>query len=511
VTPLERVRAKLAATAPNGEWDGPAYASPLGRKAATYGDPLAFAVVYLGHHLRDADGRITLSSIHVAWAESAKRWMRVDTEPMDDRRSEVAPRESGKSTWHFLLLPMWAAAHGHKRFAAAFANTPSQAETQLASFKAELGSNVLLRADYPELCEPKTRGRGTVEADRVSLYHAQSGFVFAASGMDSANLGLKVGNTRPDLLIMDDIEPHESNYSPALAAKRLDTLQSAILPLNIRASVILVGTVTMPGSVVHQVAQYGNGSRAPELQWVAEQHIVARHFPALVTEDDGSRVSIWPEKWPTQMLLDMQHTRHYLKNYANDPRGGEGGYWTIEDLKREPADSGLVITHRLLSVDPAVTTKGTSDFTGLTVLGFSRPEGRVVVLGSWQVKLDPEKLRARVLDIVNDYDVGLLLVETNQGGDLWRGIFHHLPIPLKTVHQSASKEVRAAEALNHTQRGKVTLAEGADLAALEAQLVSFPNAPHDDMLDSFTSGVIYFMSTTKKRRSGVGATSVAYA
>jgi hypothetical protein len=42
--------------------------------------------------------------------------------------------------------------------------------------------------------------------------------------MDSSNLGLKVGDARPDLLILDDIEPHEARYSAGLKAKRLDTL-----------------------------------------------------------------------------------------------------------------------------------------------------------------------------------------------------------------------------------------------------------------------------------------------
>jgi predicted phage terminase large subunit-like protein len=508
MTALDRVRAKLAAPAPAGEWEGPAYASTLGRKAATYGDPLAFAVVYLGHHLRDTEGAITLSSIHVEWAESAKLWMRTDPAPMDDRRSEVAPRESGKSTWHFLLLPMWAAAHGHKRFAAAFANTPSQAETQLASFKAELTSNALLRADYPDLCEPKTRGRGTVEADRVSLYHARNDFVFAASGMDSANLGLKVGNTRPDLLIMDDIEPHEANYSPALAAKRLDTLRSAILPLNIRASVVLVGTVTMPGSVVHQIVQtLGKGDRE---EWVAEERIVPRHFPALVTADDGTRTSIWPEKWPTEMLLRIEHTRTYLKNYANDPRGNDGPLWSLEDFRSGRPEG---VSQILVSIDPAVTQKASSDFTGIAVVGRAPSTNGLVVLGCWQVKLDPEKLRLRVIDIIEDFDAGLVLIETNQGGELWHSILHHMPVKVKTVHQSIKKEVRAATAYNAYQRGHVFHAPGGETAALEAQMTSFPNAPHDDMVDAVTSAVLYFTEGVKRRkgRVAVGGSTVAYA
>ena len=65
--------------------------------------------------------------------------------------------------------------------------------------------------------------------------------------------------TEPDLLILDDIEPHEARYSAALAANRLATLREAILPLNIYAHVILVGTVTMQGSIVHQIVRYSRG------------------------------------------------------------------------------------------------------------------------------------------------------------------------------------------------------------------------------------------------------------
>ncbi|MEI5603998.1 hypothetical protein WB307_47175, partial [Streptomyces brasiliscabiei] len=119
----------------------------------------------------------------------------------------------------------------HARFAAAFADADAQAQTHLATFKAELDGNRLIREDFPLLVEPKTRGRGSVMADRVSLYHAASGFVFAAAGMDSSNLGMKVGDRRPDLIILDDIEPHEARYSGTLAEKRLQTLREAILPL----------------------------------------------------------------------------------------------------------------------------------------------------------------------------------------------------------------------------------------------------------------------------------------
>jgi hypothetical protein len=101
---------------------GPHAESEL-RRRATRDDPMLFALVYLSRHLVDPEsGKVTLSDVHLEWSESAKTWM-TPAEPAADRRSEIAPREMGKSTWHFLILPMWAAAHAHVRFVAAFADT----------------------------------------------------------------------------------------------------------------------------------------------------------------------------------------------------------------------------------------------------------------------------------------------------------------------------------------------------------------------------------------------------
>lgn len=479
------------------------------RRRVTENDPLLFALLYLRKHLTDKTTNTrSLSRVHVEWAESAKTWATPVTKPASSRTAEVAPREMGKSTWWFLLLPMWAAAHRHVNFTAAFADTEQQAQTHLASFKRELENNALLRADYPDLVAPKTRGRGTVEADRVSLYHARSGFVFAAAGMDSSNLGMKVGDQRPDLIILDDIEPHEARYSAALAKKRLATLREAILPLNIYARVILVGTVTMVGSIVHQVVKHSRGEVDDENAWVAEERITARHYPAIITKNSGKRASIWPAKWPLAFLESIEGTRQYAKNYANDPLGADGDYWTLEDFVRAPLEN---ITHVLIEVDPAVTTKKSSDFTGIAVLGYSALTKKVVVLEARQVKKGPDDVRIDVINTINRWNAGLVRVETNQGGELWAKILWGLPVKLKLMSNSLPKEVRAADALVHYQRGRVLHDPDAKLADLEGQMVAFPNAPHDDMVDAVGNGVRYFLSRgNAKPGSKVGGSSQSY-
>ncbi|UYL87127.1 terminase large subunit [Microbacterium phage OscarSo] len=484
------------------------------RRRETKLDPMLFALVYLSKHLTDVEtGKVTLSSVHVEWAESARRWADGPAGPMEDRRLEAAPREMGKSTWHFVILPLWGAAHGHVRFCAAFADAGTQAETHLASFKSELDNNPLIRADFPDLVAPKTRGRGTVEADRVSLYHARSGFVFAAAGMDSRNLGLKVGDARPDLIVLDDIEPHEGAYSAALAEKRRDTLVSAILPLNIRARVVIVGTVTMLGSIIHQIIRYGRGELDDLNTWVGDERIIARHVTPFEVGDDGERRSVWPAKWPLAWLESVEHTRQFAKNYLNDPLGADGDYWTSDDFRPLSPELELAITHEVISLDPAVTTKSSSDYTGIAAVGWARAAAKCALFESRQVKLSGKEIRRVVLGFIERAlergHAVIVIVESNQGGELWTEILHDLPVRVKTYTAgTASKNVRAAEALHYYQTKRVEHAPGNRDA--EGQMVAFPRAPHDDLVDAVGAGVRYFL-TPRKKGVKVAASSQAYA
>jgi phage terminase large subunit-like protein len=74
---------------------------------------------------------------------------------------------------------------------------------------------------------------------------------------------------------------------------------------------------------------------------------------------------------------------------------------------------------------------------------------------------------------------------------------------------TASKQVRAADALDHYNRKRVEHAPGNREA--EGQMVAFPKAPHDDLVDAVGAGVRYFLSREKKKGTGFGSTSVGYA
>jgi phage terminase large subunit-like protein len=486
-------------------------------RRALAADPVAFAVIYLSHHLKDSSGSVTFSEVHYEWARIAESWRGV-SEPQESRHAFIAPRETGKSTWWFLILPLWAAANSVRRFAVAFAHADSQATGHLSTFKRELDTNPLLRADFPELCEPARKpSSGTTLADRQGMLHTSSGFVFAARGVDTASLGLKVGEVRPDLLVFDDIEPDEAQYSPKLAEKRLGTITDALFPLNIRAAVVMVGTVTMPGSIMHQLVRVAHGSEEPELKWIRDEKIVPHHHEPILSDESGEERSMWPEKWPLDWLLSIRHTRSFAKNYLNDPMGRDGDYWTMEDFRY--ATVGAEATRWILQLDPAVTSKDKSDFTGWAIVAYRPPmtvertiDGTIPVrvptkpvaevVASGKVRLIGEALRAWVLKKLTEYErIKAVRVEVNQGGELWYTVLHTLPVKLIVHTSNESKEVRFAFALDLYQRGHVIHRER--MRELEEQMVAFPKAPFDDIADAAVCGVLFFLSDLPKVRTTV--------
>lgn len=497
-----------------------------GRKWLTYDEPLFFALVYMGHSLEmpapledvapgaeSEVGVVSMSEFHWELCEKAREWSEKPASqfgPAEARDAFIAPRDAGKSTWLFKLLPMWAAAHGHVKFVAAFADSGPQAKKHLSTFKRELEANGLLKVDFPDLCQPlKRRGNLTV-SDTQDLYQAQSGFVFAAGGADASVLGLKVEDKRPDLLILDDLEPDESSYSDYQMDQRLKTLTDAILPLNIRARVILAGTVTMPGSITHQLIKSTLKGEEPE-EWITTEKFKVHHYKPIVADEDGAERSLWPEKWPMEWLNTVRHTRSFAKNYENNPLAIDGQYWTRDDFTYGTLDCAMTV----LSVDGAVTKKSTSDFTGLAVVGATAhqpgdPRRRCEVKYATAVKLLGSALRNKVLGILEMYpEISLILIEGNQGGELWREVFHDMPVRIHIFSNSEPKEVRAGRVHALYQRIPSRVLHTERIQQAEEQMVGFPRLKNDDIVDAIGNPVLKFLKPAKVQRRSASSESYA--
>lgn len=333
----------------------------------------------------------------------------------------------------------------------------------------------------------------------------------------------------------DDIEPPEANYSPFQREKRLSTLQNAIMPLNeLAKSVVVVGTVTMPGSIVHELVRHAKGEDTEP--WVNDERFKTHHTRAIVTRPDGTRRSVWPGKWPLDYLESIEHTRSYKLNYDNDPKGREGDYWNEEDIRYGVPPN---ITRQFLFVDPPVTMKTRSDPCGLVVLGYApgmpaavtradlarnlklygaeyladalvegeaAPDqlarlSRVCVLDAWEARLTGSPLKKRILEILGQYPkIEAVVIENNQGGDLWVEVMNDLPVKLVTYGARESKETRFGRALDYCQKRRISFAKV--IPALEDQLLAFPRVAHEDVADAFVGGSLRLLAPRKVHRDG---------
>src|SRR5690242_11795449 len=146
------------------------------RRDKTWDNPVAFAFFYLHHYVSDSlTGDVSFSPLHLALADEAVRWV----EPGAHRSAWVAPRAAGKSAWLFVILPLWALAHGHRKYMLSFSYTEKQAAKQFRKLRTELERNEPLLNDFPNL-RPRS-----MRTDRIVL---PDGLIEAA-GLLETSLG----------------------------------------------------------------------------------------------------------------------------------------------------------------------------------------------------------------------------------------------------------------------------------------------------------------------------------
>lgn len=466
---------------------------PDWRKGVSRNSPLVFSFIYLRHKLRSkaTKGRYSLNPVHIHLARTALEY-KEEWGPAERRRATIAPRESGKSTWDFEINPLWAMAFGYRTFPALFSDGGRMSKVHFRNVKRELESNALLKADFPDLCTPATRRGNRADVDNETEYHSRGGHTIMAKGIMANSLGLKsgeFGDERPDLILLDDVEPAGGIYSRGKKAKRLAIITEAILPMNLNAPVDIVGTTTMYDSIMHDLVRAATGGEIAD--WIDEENFIPSYFPAIVRDENGRERSIWPARWPYSWLAGQRGTRGFDLNFMNMPRSQGKGFWDEGDFRY---NFPWTVEEQILSIDPAVKARETSDYTGIAIIGTDASRMNVCVEWARGVRLKPRQMRELVHHIINtNPKISTVIVEANNGGDYVTERF--LPFPRKlhyeTPNEHLPKHERISELQEYYERDWVWHVPG--LMALEEQQIAYPDVDHDDIVDAVAKGVHYLL------------------
>lgn len=487
---------------------------PEARRRMTKKDPLLFAVIYLSHHLTPEGGTIhdmSFNDFHIETYEWARDKIAHKLGSDDLKRyAFLAPRKAAKSTLFFTILPIWALAHGHKKFVCAIGISPDIAQKQMRTFRSEIDNNDLIRSDFPALCTPAKTSKGNDDKNTQDEYVSEGGF-FVAKSIRSQLRGMKIRQYRPDWVLCDEIEEGEGTYTAHKANQILMTVREDIKYLNEEELLTFCGTVTMGGSIMHQIKQSVTEKEYPA--WVDADKIVCHSYGAIIDNGDGTYRSLWEQaggEWRLSEMLPLYLSQEatFMKEKMNDPVGVSNHYWNNDLFKIGEPDA---LTHFILYVDPAVTTSTRSDQTGLAVIAYSYSLKKAVVLKAYGVRKEGEELRGEVLSLLEQFDrITNVVVESNQGGNTWVHILHDLPgVKLDTKHTKENKEAKFARALGYYQRGDVFHADR--FPELETEMRMFPKYKHDDIADAVVMGLhVFFDQFSKPKTQSRPATAISY-
>lgn len=265
-----------------------------------------------------------------------------------------APRSHAKSTITDLVYLAWVVANKRAKFVLLVSDTYSQAVLFLDALKAELEANEKLKAMYGDMTS-----KHWAEDEIVA-----NGIMIKALGAGQKVRGLKYRESRPDLIIVDDIENDEQVMSKERREKLERWFNGALIPsMDKDGRIIVIGTVLHYDSLLYKLLKDDNYTE-----------FYKKTYKAILS--DERRETLWPEHLDYEELLKKkaeytQKGQLYLfyQEYQNDPISGENRKFDINriiyfDPERDLRDKRLA---NYITIDRAYSMAKTADYTGIIV------------------------------------------------------------------------------------------------------------------------------------------------
>jgi phage terminase large subunit-like protein len=199
----------------------------------------------------------------------------------------------------------------------------------------------------------------------------------------------------------------------------------------------------------------------------------------------------------TAVALDELHERYAGTRLGRQELAGElledveGALWTLALIDQHRVDrlpEGGV-TRRVVAVDPAMTANAGSDETGIIVASIA--EGHGYVEADYSLKASPQGWAERVVHAYDTHACDAVIVEDNAGGDMTESTLRtvHPTLPIKRVHASDGKRLRAEPISSLYEQGKVH--HVGTLHTLEDQMATWtPDVGKSpDRLDALVHGM----------------------
>lgn len=396
------------------------------------------------------------------------------------------------------------------RYALYVSETQRQANDRVGEISDLLGGDYI-QAEHTAFSRRKTNTvTGQNKAWRKDRLITQAGLKVDALGLDAAIRGAKIEGDRPDLIILDDID-NESD-TPHATEKKIRQITRKVLPTKgAGVKVLAVQNLVLSDGVFAGLADTSptgadwlrNREVSGPIPAVEGLTLERRYDPRL-----GRPRHFIVEGTPTwegmdlaacQEAIDTHGPSAFRREYQHEVEDQGGGLFDHLDYRRCTWDELPELVRVVVAVDPAISSTDDSDCMGIQVDGIAEDD-TIYRLFSWEQITSPLDALKRALLKGVELGATTVVVETDQGGDLWRDDYRQAWQMLlddsdypqinegtirpryrdeKASRGHGSKNERGLRMLSDYERGRVVHVMGTHLALERALNRAFEHKPFD--------------------------------
>lgn len=211
---------------------------------------------------------------------------------------------------------------------------------------------------------------------------------------------------------------------------------------------------------------------------------------------------LWPEFWSIKELEALREELPPSKwnaQYQQKPTGEEGAlvkrdWWKIWKGDRPPPCQFII-----QSWDTAFTKSERSDFSACTTWGvFYQNEDEndvnIILLDAFQERMEFPELKDKAISMYREWEPDACIIEAKAAGAPLVFELRRMGIPVSeyTPSRGNDKFVRLNSVTDLFRSGKVWAPDMRWAHEVIEQMAAFPNASHDDLVDSSTQALIRF-------------------
>lgn len=397
------------------------------------------------------------------------------------------PREHAKSVLGIVFISSYLKASGYLKGLIVCSQTESKAKRLMMDLKAELSQNQKYIADFGEQL-----GAGDIKTS--THFVTNDGCGFWAIGRGQSPRGFRVGERRPNIAVIDDIDDGKLVRNQVLVKECVDWVYNELYAaLSIQGSKVLVsGNRIHPKSVLaHLVGD--TEPEKPKKKGIFHLKVYALENPKTKEADKENGVPAWKENYTKQQLKAKwskmpNHSVGQEYFHENIPQGLE---FKESMLRWRPAPKDSEFDGIVMYGDPSFTSNSDSDYKFWAVVG--RKKNQFFILAAWAGKTHLERMAEGYFDLFDRF--GMLAsawMESNATQEIfWKPKFKKVSERLERIHfvrPDRTKKIDKKTRIRNTliplfERGVLTFDSNNStcpyLRLLEEMLLDFPRGKDD--------------------------------